>query len=240
MARQELQAMNFRALATDYDGTIATLGTVDARTLQALDRFRASGRRLLMVTGREMNDLCETFQHLDRFEIIVAENGAVLYWPATCQEVLLTEPPCPDFVKLLIAREVKPLSVGRAIMATREPHETTVLELIKAMGLELHVIFNKGDVMVLPSGVNKATGLKQALKHLGLAPEEVVGVGDAENDHAFLEFCGFAVAVGNALPAVKERAKLVMKNNSGAGVQELIDLWLEEGLEGRVSHQDAA
>ena len=60
--------------------------------------------------------------------------------------------------------------------------------------------------MILPSGVNKATGLAAALKDLGLSAHEVVGVGDAENDHAFLSFCECAVAVANALPAVKARA----------------------------------
>jgi HAD superfamily hydrolase (TIGR01484 family) len=94
-----------------------------------------------------------------------------------------------------------------------------VLEVIKALGLELQVIFNKGAVMVLPSGTNKATGLKAALKEVGLKPEEVVGVGDAENDHAFLELCGCAVAVGNALPAVKDRAHLVTEATHGAGVR---------------------
>ena len=49
------------------------------------------------------------------------------------------------------------------------------------------MIFNKGAVMILPSGVNKATGLAAALEELGLSPHNVVGVGDAENDHAFLE-----------------------------------------------------
>ena len=40
--------------------------------------------------------------------------------------------------------------------------------------------------MILPSGVNKASGLQAALQALGLSAETVIGVGDAENDHAFL------------------------------------------------------
>jgi hypothetical protein len=121
--------------------------------------------------------------------------------------------------------------VGRVIVATYEPHEVEVLETIKVMGLELQVIFNKGSVMVLPSGVNKASGLKAALKRLGMGFEDVVGVGDAENDHAFLERCGCSVAVGNALPALKQKVKLVTEGRHGAGVAEMIDLWLENGLE---------
>ena len=73
-------------------------------------------------------------------------------------------------------------------------------ETIRELGLELQVIFNKGAVMVLPAGVNKATGLAAALESLGLSPHNAVGVGDAENDHAFLALCECAVAVANALP----------------------------------------
>ena len=116
-------------------------------------------------------------------------------------------------------------------MATREPHETTVVEVIKELGLELQVIFNKGAVMVLPSGINKATGLAAALQSFDIPPENVIGVGDAENDHAFLELCGLSVAVANALPALKERAALVTQHSAGAGVTELIDSALRGELD---------
>jgi hydroxymethylpyrimidine pyrophosphatase-like HAD family hydrolase len=98
-----------------------------------------------------------------------------------------------------------------------------VTETIRDMGLELQVIFNKGAVMILPTGVNKATGLRAALETLQLPAESVVGVGDAENDHAFLEACGFGVAVSNALPSLKKHADHVTEADHGAGVVELID-----------------
>jgi hydroxymethylpyrimidine pyrophosphatase-like HAD family hydrolase len=92
------------------------------------------------------------------------------------------------------------------------------------------VIFNKGSVMVLPSGTNKATGLAVALGELGLSARDTVGVGDAENDHAFLAACGCAVAVANALPMLKERADLVTVGARGAGVVELIERMLATDL----------
>ena len=121
-----------------------------------------------------------------------------------------------------------------AIVATREPHETIVIEVIKELGLELQVIFNKGAVMILPSGINKATGLQAALKIFGVSPGSVIGVGDAENDHAFLELCGLPVAVANALPGLKEKAALVTQHSAGAGVTELIDSALRGELDGHI------
>ena len=79
-----------------------------------------------------------------------------------------------------------------------------MLEAIHELGLEWQIIFNKGAVMVLPPGVNKASGLAAALEALQLSPVNVVGIGDAENDHAFLSLCGCSVAVANALDAVKD------------------------------------
>ena len=93
------------------------------------------------------------------------------------------------------------------------------------------MIFNKGAVMVLPSGVNKATGLAAALEELELTPHNVVGIGDAENDHAFLRFCECSVAVANALPMVKQDADVVTIGDHGAGVIEIVDELVERDLE---------
>jgi hypothetical protein len=223
-SRQSEQESNrpFQALACDYDGTIARDGVVAPATVEALRALRGSGHKLLLVTGRRLDDLLCIFGHTELFERIVAENGAVLFRPATGEYLDLSAPPPVKFIELLRERGVQPLEIGRVIVATHEPQEVPVLQAIRTLGLELQVIFNKGAVMVLPAGVNKATGLKRALKELHLAPQTVVAVGDAENDHAFFEFCGFSVAVANALPAVREHADLTTNAPNGAGVVELI------------------
>ena len=207
--------MRYLALCCDYDGTLAHDGRVDEPTLAGLEQLLASGRRLVLVTGRELPDLQATFPRLDLFERVVAENGALLYRPATREEKPLAERPPDAFVELLRSRGVAPMSVGRVIVATWQPHEHAVLEAIRELGLELQVIFNKGAVMVLPAGVNKATGLAAALEEMGLSPHNVVGVGDAENDHAFLSLCECSAAVANALPTVKETADLTTRPTTG-------------------------
>jgi len=223
--------MRYLALATDYDGTLAKDGQVDRTTLAALERLRDSGRRLILVTGRQLEDLLQVFPHVNLFDRIVAENGALLYQPARQEEKLLGDRPSEEFIKLLREKGVDPLSVGRVIVATWEPHKTTVVEAIRDLGLELQVIFNKGAVMVLPSGLNKAVGLNATLSELGLSPHNTVGVGDAENDRAFLDLCKCSVAVANALPIVKERADFVTNGNRGAGVTELIDKLITSDLD---------
>src|SRR2546423_1643854 len=222
--------MRYVCLACDYDGTIAQDGVCAPKTIEALKRVSASGRKLVLVTGRELNDLRQVFPDFSLFDRIVAENGALLYRPATKDQKVLAEGPPPEFVEELRRRGVTPVSVGQCIVASWHPFETTILEVIREQGLELQVIFNKNAVMVLPSGVNKASGLQVALDELRLSPHNAVGVGDAENDHIFLKLCECSVAVANALPAIKERADFVTSASHGAGVEQLIEKILSEDL----------
>ncbi len=223
--------MRYHAVAADYDGTLAHHGVIDERTWAALRRLRDSGRKAIMVTGRQLDELLRLLPHPALFDRIVAENGAVLYCPATKELRTLAAPPPASFVEALARHGVDQLSVGQVIVATWDPHQDTVFHVIREQGLELQVIFNKRAVMVLPSGINKATGLGAALHDLSLSSHNVVGVGDAENDHALLDRCECGVAVSNALPALKKHADVVTNLDHGAGVSELIDHLIANDLQ---------
>lgn len=153
--------MRFHVLATDYDGTLADQGRVGEDVLNKLKEFQVSGRRTILVTGRKVKDLISVFPEYKIFDYIVAEYGAIIHETATGKDQLLGPEPDPSFVKSLEERGVYPISVGKVIIATWEPHEQAVLEVIKGSGSERQVIFNKGAVMILPPGINKATGLQQ-------------------------------------------------------------------------------
>ena len=220
--------MYFLALAADYDGTIADHGFVNAATAEALKQFRDTGRRLVLVTGREIADLTHAFAEIKIFDLVVAENGAVIYDPATERERVIAPAPPARLVEKLMERNVEPISVGRSIVATWEPHQAAVLSAIQELGLESQIIFNKGAVMVLPAGINKASGLKAALVELDIAVHNVVAVGDAENDHTFLGLCGCAAAVANALPVIRDEVDIKLSADHGAGVVELIEKVIRE------------
>lgn len=233
----------YRVLAADYDGTLATDGIVNRETLDALQQWKSTGRQLILITGRRFDDLLETFAAIELFDLVVPENGAMLYHPKEKWERLLAPPPPALFIEQLrdrISQRESPqsvtgefsalvnekrlewLGVGRVIVATWVPHDETVQALIQDLNLDLQVIMNKSAVMILPTGVSKESGLTAALAELGVSADAVVGVGDAENDTDFLKLCGYSVAVANALPSLKEQVDWVTDQTRGEGVTELI------------------
>ncbi len=225
--------MRFAAVAIDYDGTLATDGTVPPATVAALEQVVASGRKFILVTGRMLRELLPLFPQATLCARIVAENGAVLYRPETRDQRLLTDGASPRLTELLKRKGVVPLDVGESIIATVRPHEVAIMEAIRDLGLEHHVIFNRESVMVLPPGVNKATGLAAALDELQLSPHEVVGIGDSENDHALFQASELSVAVASAVPTLREAADWVTVKPNGAGTAEALLALVAEDMAGQ-------
>jgi hydroxymethylpyrimidine pyrophosphatase-like HAD family hydrolase len=221
--------MHYNVLACDYDGTLAYKdGVVGLRTRESLERWRDQGHQLLLITGRILDDMQRVFPRLDLFSAVIAENGAHLFFPASSSEQLLAEPAPPALLQALRKRGISPF-LGRVIVATWHPHEATVLEILEERKLDWQIILNKGAVMILPTGIDKATGLAAALRELQLAPTQVVGVGDAENDLSFLSLCGCSVAVKSALPALRSQADYLLTDEE-EGMAELIEALLADDL----------
>jgi hydroxymethylpyrimidine pyrophosphatase-like HAD family hydrolase len=222
-----MNSVRFRAIALDYDETLAREGTADVNALAALRRLKETGRKLILVTGRELNSLRDVFSEFTIFDRMVLENGALLYQPATQHEQLLCEPVPESFVAELQRKKVSPLSVGRCIVASRRQHERLVLDTVDQLRLRLDVISNRDSIMVLPRGINKGSGFSAALAVLALAPASILGIGDGENDYDFLGLCGYQVAVANAISALKQRVNRVTQGSCGDGVAEAVQHILE-------------
>ena len=212
----------FRALAVDFDGTISRHGRrPEPHVLAALARTRAGGCRIVLVTGRILSELRADFPDVaDHVDAIVAENGCVVATDG--QERLLTQP-----VDRALADRLTRLGVsartGGALLACDGRHAVTVLEQIRSLGLDAQIVTNRGALMVLPAGITKGTGLYQALGDLGVSHHSTIGVGDAENDHALLDLCEVGAAVGNAVPALRRHADLVLPGRDGDAVTHLLD-----------------
>jgi hydroxymethylpyrimidine pyrophosphatase-like HAD family hydrolase len=218
-----------RVLATDYDGTLARQGRVSVETVNELQRWKGAGGRIVLVTGRELEELRGVFPALKLCDRVIAENGAMLYSPATDYTEQLGDPAPKFFVEELRRRGVEPLFVGRSIVATVLPYDVIVRQVIDEQKLTLRIIMNKQSVMVLPDGIDKGSGLRAALAELEIDPFECVAVGDAENDIALFEAVGLGAAVANAIEPLQRLAQIRLAQEDGEGVCELIQGLLAGG-----------
>lgn len=211
---------HFRAVALDYDGTLTSTGRLDDTILRALRALRQERLKVVLVTGRipwELLDLCPHAEEL--FDRIVWENGAVV-WGVRGARVLA--PPVPAELEEALVRRGVVLRRGQAILAGHARDAVAALEEIGRLGLEVQVVRNRQELMLVPAGVSKGTGLFDALGDLGISRHSTLAVGDAENDHSLLGACELGVAVANAVPSLKEAADVVLSRGGSEGLAEFL------------------
>ncbi|MGZ8500142.1 MAG: HAD-IIB family hydrolase [Candidatus Binatia bacterium] len=220
--------MYCRAIACDFDGTGATDGHPAPEIYAALAAARTQGIVSLLVTGRVLEDVQRACEEFSPFDAVVAENGAVIYLCDIGRMIQIDEPPPEHFLGELRAQGV-PFHTGAVIVATWEPHVYKVLELIRRFGLDAQMIFNRAALMVLPSGINKAVGVRRALDELGRSERNLIAFGDAENDIPMLTDAELGVAARGSIPAVLALADDRVSQPGGAGVSSYIRTVLERG-----------
>ena len=209
----------FRAVAVDYDGTLAE-GPVAPDTIAAVSEARDRGIRVILVTGRIMSELRAVFAQIeDHVDAVVAENGAVLITPVGVRQ--LVAPVDRAVSAALSARGVVHRS-GQVLVACAAADEPAALEVIRDLGLDCRLVRNRGELMILPAGVTKGSGLLEALGDLGLSHHNTIGVGDGENDHSLLDVCEVGVAVANAVDAIRAHADVTLALPDGQGVADLL------------------
>ncbi len=211
---------HFRAVALDYDGTLTTTGRPDETILEALRCLRQEGIRLVLVTGRIPWELLDLFPQVEEtFDRIVWENGAVVWSPRG--QRLLAPPVSSELEEALAARGAR-LRRGQVILAGLADDAPAALDEVGRLGLEVQLVRNRHELMLVPSGISKGTGLFEALGDLGVSRHSTLAVGDAENDHSLLASAELGVAVENAVPALKALADVVLEEPGSTGLARFL------------------
>jgi hydroxymethylpyrimidine pyrophosphatase-like HAD family hydrolase len=201
------------AIALDYDGTIARGDVLEPSVRESIAVARTKGITVLLVTGRILDELQRVAGDLHFVDGVVAENGAVIHFPASGHTTTLAPLVSEAFVAELRRRHI-PFGAGRCLVDADANEAPRLLEVIRTLQLPLVLIFNAGRVMTLPQGVSKATGLHVALETLRLSARNTVAIGDAENDHELLRLAEVGVAVEWGSAALRAGADIVL---AGAG-----------------------
>src|SRR5690349_1522840 len=218
-----MDSMRYVVLAAGFDGTLARDGRCDERCVDALREISATGRKLILVTGRELRRLLEVFPEARVFDYIVAENGAVLHRTATRHSEILGQAPPEILLQELRRRQIAPLSVGSSIITTRAEHREAVSDALRKLKLHLdyELVTNDEALLILPPGIDKASGIDEALRELGVSRHNLVAIGNAENDLPLFASAEHAVAVANAADSVKQAADRTTDGSYCDGFLEL-------------------
>jgi hydroxymethylpyrimidine pyrophosphatase-like HAD family hydrolase len=222
--------MRYVALAAGFDGTLAKDGRSDARCVEVLRQLSATGRKLILVTARELRELLEIFPEARIFDYVIAENGAVMYRPAERFSSIMAEAPSEMLLRALRLRQVAPLSVGSSTIKTSRENEAVVHEVLQRLRLEHQVLANGETLIILPAEVDKASGVAAALRELGLSPHNLVAIGDAQNDLALFGSAEYCVALQNAHPSLKTVASCVTNGEFCEGFLEVAHALIRDDL----------
>lgn len=209
-----------KVLAFDFDGTVAVDGVVPPDLESALEQCRLTGYSLFLVTGRRFETV-SLGKLAELFTGIVWENGAVLSHTSS-GELYFPFGQLPPHVVEGLGNTGIPMERGMAIAATWIPHDQEVWQVLRTYGGGASVDYNKGAVMITPMGTSKGAGLEHLLTICGLSPRNVAAFGDAENDLSMLKLAEVAVAVNDAIPAVREMADVVATEPGPRGVLEIL------------------
>jgi hydroxymethylpyrimidine pyrophosphatase-like HAD family hydrolase len=212
--------MKFRALALDYDGTIARDGVLDLEVRASIAQARARGITVVIVTGRILSELKQMAGDLQFVDAVVAENGAVLNFP-NGHSRFLGSPPPTVFLEELRRRNLE-FKVGECVVELGAETALQVLIVIRELELPLSLLFNRGRLMVLPQGVSKGIGLREALATLRLSVHNAIAIGDAENDHDLLGACEIGMAVSWGSRALQRVADAVLQGDGPPAVAAYI------------------
>jgi hypothetical protein len=208
--------MKFGVLALDYDGTIARDGVLDPEVRTAIAEVRARGIAVVIVTGRILSELEHFAGDLHFVDAVVAENGAVLWFP-NGHSRLLGSVSSLAFVQELRRRGLD-FKAGQSVVELDAGAAPRVLDVIRELELPLVLLFNRGRLMVLPQSVSKGMGLREALATLRLSAHNAIGIGDAENDHDLLATCELGVAVSWGSPVLQAVAGEVLRGDGPTAV----------------------
>ena len=209
--------MNASALALDYDGTIASGDALHPAVRAAIAEARTSGLTVLLVTGRILDELRRVAGDLHFVDVVVAESGAVVYFPHTNHSTRVAPPLSPSLTDELRRIGVRH-QAGQCLLDASADDAPRILAAIRALEVPYVLLFNRSRVMTLPQGVSKATGLRTALDMLRLSPRNTVAVGDAENDHELLRLAEIGVAVQWGSRTLQAAADTVLSGTGPAAV----------------------
>ena len=233
--------MAIKLIAIDMDGTLLLPDhTISPAVKNAIAAARARGVNVVLTTGRPYAGVHNYLKELHMEQpgdYCITYNGALVQKAADGSTVAQTALSYDDYRFLeKLSREVgshfhamDPNTQFLKVMMIDEPAilDQAIARIPQEVKEKYTVLKSAPYFLeILDKRVNKGTGVKSLADVLGIKPEEIMAIGDQENDIAMIEYAGVGVAMDNAIPSVKEVANFVTKSNLEDGVAFAIEKYV--------------
>lgn len=216
-----------KILATDLDETLTYGGgsRIEKDVKKAMLKLRSNGWLLVLATGRDKPYLMKREDIENIFDAWIMEGGLSIYIPSqNIYKVFVTS----QWVRFIDSlRKMSFAKPKENTITLRRENIEDVKRIAEKFQIDISFRDNKGTIMLLPKGVNKAYALHKLMEILDVDGPIVV-IGDSEIDLELFEEADFSVAVANAEDKIKAKADYVTREADGEGVVEAVNLILEK------------
>ena len=217
-----------KVVVCDVDGTLTFKDRkLDAEALEALRAVEANGIPVVLATGNVLPIAYALSYMIGTSGPIVAENGGLLYYRGEVTE-LSRRGAVED-----VARDIEDILGLERLFTDRWrltevafPEKPGTFDAVRAQvalhsqGREVRVERTGFAVHLMQPTTEKFTGVKAALKAMGLTPGDALACGDSDNDTEMVALCRAGVALADAPAGLRAVATLVTKAVAGAGLKE--------------------
>ncbi len=235
-----------KILVLDIDGTI----TDDERRVDCnvIEVIRGLDMPIILATGNMVCFASTTARLIGTNGIVIAENGGVVKTSfdgreyvlgdiMRCQrafDLLKTHFKMHQFKELVELQSLRDFNIEKLdseyrkteIAVRRNFNLDMARDILDGANLGVNIVDSGFAVHIKDKRIDKGTGLKKVVELLGWSTEDVIAIGDSENDVELLQTAGLGIAVGNADQKLKTAADFVMEGEYGAGVIEAVERFI--------------
>jgi len=243
----------YQVIALDLDGTLLTSDkTVSPRTLTALEKCMESGMQPVIATGRVRSSIMKLLPPEFPIIPWISSHGAEVHLNGKClASNTLDVPLAHEAVRAVTAHAphmklstsidgvwyaTHPIGLQHVIADLESVIEQPVSKLVcdlhqlddvdafrQALPDGCKLIASGALGEIVAAGVSKVAALRDLLEEWGMTLNDAIAFGDHLPDLDMIAACGLGVAMGNAVPEVKEVADIITSSCDEDGIAEVLE-----------------
>lgn len=145
--------------------------------------------------------------------------------PAYCDQLMRTNIVADDLDQVVLEKET-PISKFHIVCPTPVIKDELKAKIAKLQGVYPISVTNK-NIEIVSGTYSKRDGLGYLINYLGIEKDQVLVIGDSNNDYEMIEWAHHSVAMKNANDRIKALAKHITLSNNEAGVAAALERYLE-------------